>query len=58
MRVFMRGGSGRFEVLSNDRRTHTMHCRWPHNGAEFDWQYKPEWLKQYFTIETEEDDDA
>jgi len=46
-----------FEVLSNDRETHTMHCRWPH-GAEFDWEYKPEWLRQYYLVKTVEDNDA
>jgi hypothetical protein len=47
----------KFEVLENNRETHTMHCRWPH-GAEFDWQYKPEWIRKYFRIVTIEDDDA
>jgi len=58
MRVFVCGSGGRrFEVLSHNRDTRTMHCRWPH-GAEFDWEYRPEWLKQFFKVETEEDDDA
>jgi len=46
-----------FEVLSHDRSTRTMHCRWPH-GAEFDWEYQPEWLRRFFLVETVEDDDA
>lgn len=63
MRVFMVsvGHDGternRFEVLSHDRSTRTMHCRWPH-GAEFDWQYEPEWIRKHFRVETIEDDDA
>jgi hypothetical protein len=58
MRVFMCSTEGRrlFEVLTHNRETRTMHCRWPH-GAEFDWQYRPAWIRDYFKIVTDKDDD-
>jgi hypothetical protein len=63
MRVFMLSRhddgteSEHFEVLSYNRTTHVMHCRWPH-GAEFDWDYNPkcEWTKRFMRLVTRKDE--